>query len=143
VHIGQATALCTWWCRRNRPGASVPECGDLAVRDRITCCTRSLWPARSPAARREHGATGTPPAASCLGLAEGQVIMSPSTGSACAKPMAVYGIRGPVRSARQGAPLDIAAMLSWMFTVGAGLYCWSGAAARGPVKARPHPNRPA
>ncbi len=68
--------------------------------------------------------------------------MPPSTGSACAKPMAVYGIPRAGKVGTKGAPLDIAAMLFWMFTVGAGLYLLAtGRPARGPAEgaAAPEP----
>jgi hypothetical protein len=56
--------------------------------------------------------------------------------------MAVYGIPRAGKVSTKGAPLDIAAMLLWMFTVGAGLYLLvAGRPARGPVEgaAAPEP----
>ena len=57
--------------------------------------------------------------------------------------MAVYGIPRAGKVSAKGAPLDIAAMLFWMFTVGAGLYLLVVGRPADPWKARPHPNRPA
>jgi hypothetical protein len=56
--------------------------------------------------------------------------------------MAVYGIPRAGKVSAKGAPLDIAAMLFWMFTVGAGIYLLvAGRPARGPVEgaAAPEP----